>query len=532
MSTNKRTEDLIKEKFDSREFAFDENAWAEAEKLIAAQEGAGKTKGILLWIFSANVLIGLVALFAWLLPFNGQDSQQNTTIAANNTATEASFAGTEQKTTIETSTPGQNQESAAITVEEQAIAKVENAKTEKPANLAKNQTPKPIAEKLVAKSNELGNVTASSSSSDSEKKTNDNTSTLNSTQPSNPASDIAQTDNETAEADETISQPKDEVLEEVLADNNGEELGLKEEETSNEETPMEVEKVKVPKPPSDKQVASNGVDRSKGAVADKAKTDRAARALAAAAEEEEGTPSKPSGSEGSDNNKRKKMTWPPQIPKPQPPAKGGRNAWSVSAGISLWDPYASTFGARSWNGVVGASAGLAYERALTKRFWFGANAIYWTRGALNFGHVITEGYGMPDTPEYYEDRTIITPSVMHMINVPLYIRYDISRHHRALIGVSGSYLMATTYESKKLRVTPNGTDDMGTRKITGQHPGFNKYDVMMMFGYEYVLTDRLSASARFNYGFYDITKNNYKNITSYDRNITLEFGLKYNFLRH
>lgn len=509
MSTNKRTEDIIKDKFDSREFAFDESAWAEAETLIEAQEGAGKTKGILLWIFSANVLIGLIALFAWLWPVAEQAGNENT-LAANNGAVTQTVSADVQ--TEVAATPVNNEESTAIASlnestnttteleETTTIAKATQVNKqplspakEKPVKPAvvQNSTEEPKADKRAGNLivDDSGNSTKADDESVSSNESN--TSDLEST------ADATDNDNSGIEI----------TKEEGLSNNSGADEAAENQNTEEEEelalitdTNAEVE-----------EDINNGTGTATVAV------------------KEEAVRRKSTGNKSSSSgNKKFKFS----IPKPQPPAKGGRNSWGVTAGLSVWDPYASTLVARSYNGIVGAVGGLTYERALTKRFWFGVNTIYWTRGALNFNHLINETYGTPGTPDYVNETTIITPSVMHTLNVPLYIKYDISRRHHAMIGVSGSYLMATTYESRRLRETISGVQDLGTRKITGQHPGFNKFDVMFMLGYEYSLTDRLSVMSRFNYGFYDMTKNDYKNITSYDKNIGLEFTLKYDFLRH
>ncbi len=59
MSKEKETEKIINEKLDSREFAFDEKAWADMENLLDAQEK--RKKRAFFWYFSASMLVILVA---------------------------------------------------------------------------------------------------------------------------------------------------------------------------------------------------------------------------------------------------------------------------------------------------------------------------------------------------------------------------------------------------------------------------------------------------------------------------------------
>ncbi|MCG3166099.1 MAG: hypothetical protein POELPBGB_01875 [Bacteroidia bacterium] len=81
MSKENETEKIIKEKLNSREFAFDEKAWAGMETLLDAQDK--KRRRGAFWWFSASMLVVLVAGAAWFLN-RLSDSNQNISVLSQN----------------------------------------------------------------------------------------------------------------------------------------------------------------------------------------------------------------------------------------------------------------------------------------------------------------------------------------------------------------------------------------------------------------------------------------------------------------
>jgi hypothetical protein len=87
MSKEKETEKIINDKLNSREFAFDEKAWAGMETMLDAQEK--KRRFGFFWYFSASMFVVLVAGAAWFLnsPQDLKDyvdlEKKNTTLNKN-----------------------------------------------------------------------------------------------------------------------------------------------------------------------------------------------------------------------------------------------------------------------------------------------------------------------------------------------------------------------------------------------------------------------------------------------------------------
>lgn len=86
MSKEKETEKIINDKLNSREFAFDEKAWAGMETLLDAQQK--KRRFGFFWYFSASMLVALVAGAAWFFMQTTDENEDKTELAtvANQTA--------------------------------------------------------------------------------------------------------------------------------------------------------------------------------------------------------------------------------------------------------------------------------------------------------------------------------------------------------------------------------------------------------------------------------------------------------------
>ncbi len=213
------------------------------------------------------------------------------------------------------------------------------------------------------------------------------------------------------------------------------------------------------------------------------------------------------------------------------PGKETRNAWGILAGVGYWFPYQSTLGPTDTKGVIGFTGGIYYQRTFNKHIELGLSAVYSSRGALNYDKTITNsefGFGIES------DKTTIAPQTLHYLNIPLYLRFNITQRSHLLVGAAYYQLLATT--SKVTRTTENsfGVIESNTEKQTGEHAGFRKNDIAAFIGYELTLFDRMNAGLQFSYGFYDNTLNVYHPDYSggVDKNISLQLQLKYDLIRH
>jgi hypothetical protein len=86
MSKEKETEKIINDKLNSREFTFDEKAWAGMETLLDAQQK--KRRFGFFWYFSASMFVALVAGAAWFFMPATYENEDKTELAtvANQTA--------------------------------------------------------------------------------------------------------------------------------------------------------------------------------------------------------------------------------------------------------------------------------------------------------------------------------------------------------------------------------------------------------------------------------------------------------------
>lgn len=507
MNKHINTENILKEKFDSREFAFDESAWAEAEAMIAAQDAGGGKKKIF-WIFSIALLLGLITAGIWFgtsRPSNNTqlaETQSGTTAdelsQSNSLASEGSNAALANAETMQSN----NETASTPTTAENNELVVANAlkspgiAAEKPAKTGKKPVISGAAKVLAGTNNSANN----SSNNIVENITETGDVTTN--------KQIADNDIE----NKTTNGRKKENLNEAVSDKSDKELVSNENETpKNEEM-------------NTSDVGDLAENNSLGADDEGEKSELELAAVDSSANEHDEiiTPS---------NNRK---------PKPQPPGFNTKNSFSIIGGLGIWDAYSSTLGKPSTNGILGPVIGVGYEAAFNKQFAIGVNLLYMSRGALNYRRVfnndISYDFG------YQKTSTIIEATNLHFANVPLYARYSFTNKHHVIGGLSYSYLIGTYYTEKKVVETSLETSDEGTKKKFTQHPGFNKWDIISFIGYETNLSDKLKLSAQFHFGFNDMTNDDFETdgefndsklvAEEFDRNIGVQLMLRYDLFKH
>ncbi len=463
MSKENQSEKIINDKLNSREFAFDEKAWAGMETLLDAQEK--KRRVGFFWWFSASVFVVLVAGAAWFLnnqlDLKNNVDLQETKIAINktNTLSEKSNVVLNQSNTV-------LEKSETVSEKSNVVLNQNNTVLEKSKSaLNQNNTVSEKSESVSEKSNAVLNQ-----------------------------------NNIVLEKSETVSEKSNAVL-------NQNNTVLEKSETAFNQNNTISEK-------NDTVLNQNNAFSAELA-ADSAKTTEQTLLTDSASLAE---------------TTKNPLT---------APGKETKNAWGVLAGVGFHTSYKNVSGFhgypdRSSKGFIGFIAGISYERVLTKRFEIGANVLYISRGALNSNKEFTNSaYGFG----FENDKTVVSPKILHYVNIPLYLKFNVSQRHHIMLGASYSQLVATTYKEEHI-IETNFTSTVVESEIkTGKLNGFKDYDISAFIGYEITVFNRMNAGLRFNYGFFDITDNKYFesiyfNNDHFDRNISLQLQLKYDLIRH
>lgn len=458
MSKEKETEEIINDKLNSREFAFDEKAWAGMETLLDAQEK--KRRFGFWWFFSASMFVVLIAGAVYYYQQSIVRSPQSAVSEDNTTVLEANTPMSKANTTV-------SEVNTAISEVKTTISEINTPVSKSNTSILKSKTV--VSEANIAKSKPSSVISKAKTTS------------------LNPITTISESNATVMKPNTTVLEENTTILEESTSMSEPNTIILEPNTTESEVNPIvsEVNTVEL----------GGNTTMSESITSDSAQTQAEIF-----------------------NNP---LT---------APGKETKNAWGVIAGVSAWLPYHSNLGAINYNGMVGFTGGVYYQRVLSKRIELGLSAVYSSRGALNCDKTIINsefGFGIES------DKTTISPQTLHYLNIPLYIRFNITQRSHLLAGASYYQLLATT--SKIIYTTENSFGEIlssNTEKQTGNHAGFRKNDIAAFVGYELTLFDRMNAGLQFSYGFFDITNNSYNNLKGNDHNISLQLQLKYDLVKH
>ena len=175
----------------------------------------------------------------------------------------------------------------------------------------------------------------------------------------------------------------------------------------------------------------------------------------------------------------------------------------------------------SANTVIGVN----YENAITRKFKLITNILYYNKTNLNSKIAVVfidYDFGV------FKEEITIKSDKLQFLEIPILLEYAINEKHFIAFGGSFSYLLNanSTVFTKKTDYFNNTTEEK-LEKL-GYVNGFEKVDYAVLISYQCALTNRLKAILRFNYGFKDMTKNDYFNNNMNDKNMNIKFLISYN----
>lgn len=167
-------------------------------------------------------------------------------------------------------------------------------------------------------------------------------------------------------------------------------------------------------------------------------------------------------------------------------------------------------------------AGVHINRALNKKLSVSADILYQQREGLNS----TKNY---TNTTYSFGKTVETTQIeaisLHSVELPVYASLKISKLHR----VYGGGYFAYTLNAKSAVKTSSNLPDVAASAAEswGYTKGFSAYDFGAMAGYAFSIFPKMQLGVRVNYGFKDLTQNDYYANSTFDNNFQVRFVLDY-----
>jgi len=160
------------------------------------------------------------------------------------------------------------------------------------------------------------------------------------------------------------------------------------------------------------------------------------------------------------------------------------------------------------------TAGFNIKYLANSEFSFEVNVLYRMRKGLSH-----EALMLP----VMSNDAIVAQS-LHYLDVPFYLNYHFDRHS-VQFGMQYSYLITTRLE------TTNNADNVSTIGWD-KTDYFSNNDLAALIGYHFILNEQLNIGARFNYGIFDITRNQPSAWETNDKNLHLNFLLEYKLSKY
>lgn len=217
----------------------------------------------------------------------------------------------------------------------------------------------------------------------------------------------------------------------------------------------------------------------------------------------------------------------PQLPKFRQ-FKLGFTAGVVAA--QVWKEAASSYLDFTFDPTIGVS--LDYSNSPIASWNIRTGFQYWSRSLFNtMQEYETTTYSFGSTTSLHQ----INIQELHYASVPVYAVYKTEKH-QLIGGVNLNYLVntqsQTAVNSTIYRANHVEMVDIPSEKQWGVIAPFNRFDFGLTLGYDYQLNDAWRVGGRINYGFVDVTKDDYFNANVFDNNIHINLSVTHDIFNY
>ena len=131
---------------------------------------------------------------------------------------------------------------------------------------------------------------------------------------------------------------------------------------------------------------------------------------------------------------------------------------------------------------------------------------------------------------YNQTKTVITPTILYYLAVPIKLQYHLNKKNNISIGVNALYLLNTSSKVETYTESTFGTPVYNSSTKKGYMDGFSTWDLQPSFAYRRRIVKCLSVNAEVYYGLMDLKKNGVLGPIKSEHNSGLKLTLSYNFL--
>jgi len=180
--------------------------------------------------------------------------------------------------------------------------------------------------------------------------------------------------------------------------------------------------------------------------------------------------------------------------------------------------------ADGFNAVFGLSA----SHQFTKKWSVLLGVQYNSLAHLNYSNYTSSN--LQYDLGYNQTKTIITPTILYYMAIPIKLQYHFNEKNNISIGVNALYLLNTSSKIETYTESTFGTPVYNSSTKKGYMDGFSTWDLQPSFAYRRRIVKCLSINAEVYYGLMDLKKNGVFGPIKSEHNSGLKLTLSYNFL--
>lgn len=581
MNQEDNFDDLIRQKFDEKEFVFNDENWEKAEKKIDAVR---RLRKIYLWssIFIVGLIIGIALTFLFVEKVNNENSKNSSEInpQKNNKAEIVKIETTDMnKSGIAITANNQNEHTVSPKEEEKENPVVEksSSKTDDHQNTAADNHGQELSDEnsqniSLASLNRVNKETTATKTISTKKETNSSTSVTTGVSNKSAKIVVAKTESPNKKIHEnnlkTSEQPVNVISKKVK--NNS--IVRVEELQKNTSAPLLTESTQ-PSEANDKSqsvgteglikknetISNPAVNRTTQAENNSQKNKSDASLTQIIPEGKSNNDPLPNTTLSTQNSDLKNdstanfvkttdilQQLATEIVKqksdsalqinlaaPPPVAPGGLASatfFSVDAGTNIeigWK-YADATEAQGFNPVLGLGITHYFNQKWSLYSGVQYGSIAYLKVSKKSFSDVTYGFGSTSID------TVIDTKMLHYAVVPIMCQYSLNDKNTISIGGSISYLVnsKSKVSINTTTVTAMATDSNGVSSTAKSELGyyanaFNKWDASIAFGYRRRISQKFNVVAIANFGLADIKNNEFFTRETYERNIGIKIVLSY-----
>ncbi|TND00383.1 MAG: hypothetical protein FD123_4379 [Bacteroidetes bacterium] len=126
-------------------------------------------------------------------------------------------------------------------------------------------------------------------------------------------------------------------------------------------------------------------------------------------------------------------------------------------------------------------------------------------------------------------KTEIGLSRLHYAGLPIQLRYAINDKHAFFIAATPSYMFTAESEYRTYTLSGITVQDIKTKRAFGYNQGLHSFDCLLGAGYSRAFGRHFEGQVSFHHGLRDIKDNAYFRVDKNELNKHIQFAIRYNF---